>query len=117
MEEETTKQEEATREGEWVEVVCGFCRGARKNPFASTKCPVCGGRGKVSAQEPLALCAYCEGTGASGRMTCTVCSGKGVITIKGPVQACPACRGRGKDLRSEFRLPCIICGGRGVVPI
>jgi len=89
------KRKAAAKEGEWVEVMCAFCRGTGKNPFASAKCPVCGGRRSVKVKAPYYQCAYCQGTGANGHMTCTVCKGRGLVTIEGPVEACPACNGFG----------------------
>ncbi len=111
------KQKTPVKAGEWVEIMCAFCGGTGKNPFAAAKCPACGGRRKVRVQEPLLLCAYCEGTGANGRMTCTICGGKGVITVKEQVQPCPACGGHGRDVSSPLRLSCPVCEGKGVVPI
>jgi len=108
-------QRTAVKEGEWVEVACAFCKGTGKSPFASAKCPACGGKRKVQVQTPYYQCGFCGGTGASGSMTCTICKGKGVVTFAGPAQVCPACGGHGRDMGSPLRLSCPVCGGKGII--
>ena len=103
-------------EGEWVQVMCAFCRGTGKNPFSAAKCPACGGRRRVRVKTPYYRCGFCQGSGASSTMTCTVCKGTGAVTAEGEGEVCPACAGRGRDMGSPLRLSCPVCGGEGIVP-
>lgn len=94
---------------------CAFCGGTGQRPKGA-RCPVCGGKGTVSARPPLRPCAYCNGRGEEqprASITCTVCRGKGVVSIQEPVAFCVHCRGRGAEPTSKR--PCIVCKGTGVV--
>ena len=99
---------------------CAFCRGKGADPFdllsPLARCQVCGGKGTVIVEEPVATCVYCRGSGVQPfgtRITCQVCGGKGVVTFQEPGDACPDCQGSGRTAVSG--LPCTHCRGRGVI--
>ena len=101
------------------EIKCVFCKGKGIDPFELlsplSTCTVCGGKGKVTIEEPYIRCAFCHRTGVypNSRLSCTVCTGKGVIGFKDPKTTCPDCKGSGREHTTP--LPCIRCGGIGVV--
>jgi len=103
------------------EVKCAFCHGVGRDPFGLLSplaaCQVCGSKGKVAVQEPVKVCAFCEGTGVypGSRLTCTVCHGTGVVQIVEPVTQCPSCHGSGKE--PDSGLPCLLCKGKGVITV
>lgn len=110
------------KSGASVSIKCGFCHGTGKDPFGLLSilatCQVCGGRGKVTAIEPVVRCAFCNGSGVqpSRRLTCTVCNGKGVVPApaQGEREVCPECGGEGRA-RGYLNGPCFKCKGRGFI--
>lgn len=103
-----------------VQITCGFCKGAGKDPFdllsEHAACQVCGGTGKVEVIEPVIRCAFCRGSGVyhNTRITCTVCNGKGLVTApESSTEQCLECEGTGTIIDSG--MPCLGCKGKGVV--
>lgn len=100
-------------------IKCAFCHGIGSDPFdllsPLAACQVCLGDGRVTIDEPIKECAFCQGTGVhrDQRLTCTVCGGRGAVTIPKLVETCPHCHGRGVAV-GEY-LPCGVCGGVGVI--
>ena len=99
-------------------IKCAFCRGQGSDPFdllsPLARCQVCGGKGTVVVEDPVAKCAYCRGSGGQPygtRITCQVCGGKGALTVAEPGDPCPYCHGSGRTAVNG--LPCIHCRGRG----
>ncbi len=79
-------------------------------------CQVCGGTGRVKADEPVIKCAFCKGSGIHPheRLTFSACNGKGSVTCRGAKEECPNCDGTGH--KGDGNIPCILCGGMGVIP-
>jgi DnaJ-class molecular chaperone len=109
-------------EGDSIEVVCAFCRGAGKDPFGLMSplalCQVCGGRGTHVLHAPVARCAFCGGAGVYPhlRNTCTACQGVGQIEVSADAALCPRCGGSGRAADAKWPdspLPCSHCRGRG----
>lgn len=110
-----------------VEVKCAFCGGVGLDPFEllspQSRCQVCGGVGRKWLHAPLAVCAFCHGTGVylHSRLTCTSCGGVGRVESSPEAICCPYCRGSGRANsdpeypRPESQLPCAHCGGKGFV--
>ncbi len=95
---------------------CVYCRKTGLDYDGMSACPVCRGKKKILVKEPMVMCAFCKGRGASvGNAVCRVCHGKGFVNIEGPVEKCPECKGKGRITGTD--LMCIKCGGRGVVKI
>jgi DnaJ-class molecular chaperone len=99
---------------------CAFCRGEGSDPFdllsPLARCQVCGGKGMVVVEEPVAKCIYCRGSGVQPygtRITCQVCGGKGVVAFGGSGETCPHCQGSGRTAVNG--LPCTHCRGRGTI--
>lgn len=68
------------KEGERVDLTCGYCRGTGTRPSPSI-CPVCGGKGSVRLGMPYEICPCCGGDGGVGGsawLTCSCCRGKGL---------------------------------------
>ena len=95
-------------------VKCGYCK---SSGYASGKCEVCSGIGKVWLKVPsewsgdigVLKCGYCKGSGyASGR--CRVCHGVGSLVKCFPRVVCSYCDGSGY---ASGR--CSVCGGVGSV--
>ena len=94
-------------------ITCAYCMGAGGDPkYGNTsRCPVCGGTGKVKVTPPVVTCLRCSGSGReSGDLSCLACRGTGVVSVRKEAAICPACRGTGED--GVFY--CSVCKGQGL---
>jgi DnaJ-class molecular chaperone len=94
-------------------VPCAYCRGSGVNPTfgAGSRCPVCGGAGKIKVAPPVVTCLKCRGMGRErGNLTCLACRGAGAVSVRKDAATCPKCKGTGKD--GVFY--CTTCKGQGV---
>jgi DnaJ-class molecular chaperone len=94
-------------------VRCGYCRGTGRDfEFGTSRCPVCGGTGKVQVPPPTVTCLRCLGSGREwGKLTCLACRGTGVASVPETGAICPDCAGTGE----EGVLYCLPCRGQGIV--
>jgi len=98
----------------FVDVVdCAICRGSGVDAKYGnmSKCPVCGGNGRVAVTPPVVTCLRCRGSGRDdGDLSCLGCRGSGVVSVRKEAVTCPKCRGSGKD--GVFY--CTRCKGQGI---
>jgi len=114
----------AAERQETVDVVCAFCGGKGRDPFGIMShlatCQVCGGQRCHTLHQPIATCAFCQGTGVhpGSRNTCTTCRGIGMVEVTANAITCPCCVGSGRaadDFWPDSPLSCGCCEGKGVV--
>lgn len=101
------------RNGRMV-IGCAYCKKTGMDYDGLSICPVCRGKKRNLVREPVVMCAFCKGSGASSRAAaCRVCKGKGLVHVEEPVEQCPECHGKGKMTGTD--LMCIKCKGKGVI--
>ena len=107
-------------------VECAFCRGSGRDPFdllsSQAICQVCAGWGTYTLALPVAVCAYCCGSGVHphSRLTCTSCKGVGRVSVAKNAVVCPGCGGTGREADYQWPnslLSCNYCRGVGQVSV